>query len=74
MSNQAQHLTPQQAFSNIVSRQRDEALNRSAELEVHLAMALQENVTLKEQLAELQGLAAEPPPAVNRAQRRQRKG
>lgn len=70
-------ITPQQAFSNVISRQRDEALNRCAELEVHLAMALQENATLKENLAALEVPADAPPPApppANRAQRRQRKG
>jgi len=60
-------MSPQEAFTNVIARQRDAALNRAAQLEVQLALALQENADLKQRLAPTQDAT---PVAANRAARR----
>lgn len=73
---QPQTMSVDQAYSSIIARQRDQALNHAAELEVRLAIALQENAVLRESLArseaDLAMLKAADVP-VNRAQRRAKK-
>lgn len=76
MQQQPQTMSVDQAYSSIIARQRDQALNHAAELEVRLAIALQENAALRESLAKSEAdsavlKAAEVP--VNRAQRRTKK-
>lgn len=63
------------AYAQVISRQRDEASNTAARLEVQLAIALQDNGLLKEQLEQAVATIAEQNAKVaglsaNRAQRR----
>lgn len=70
----SQIMTPDQAMMHVVARQRDEALNRAAHLEVQLAMALQDNQALREALSK--HTTDQPVVSVpqNRADRRKMKG
>jgi hypothetical protein len=59
-------LTPDQAYARVITRQRDEALNRSAQLEVSIAQVLQANEglgkandALKAELAAAMGALAQ---------------
>lgn len=73
---QQEAMTPQQAYANVISRQRDAALNRAAELEVHAAMLMQDNADLRAKVEALQSITGSSTAApANRAQRRaQKKG
>lgn len=76
MQQHPQSMTADQAYSSIIARQRDQALNHAAELEVRLAMALQENAAMRESLARSEAERAVLKAAevqVNRAQRRAKK-